>query len=108
MSARWVIEISAAFGFDLNVSPELRRKYQGEPPGTRNARQAATMNLVPIRDVMVEGLKCLLPSAGGCIRGLRGNQVENAALGTAKSWCQAHSPQYRSVDHEKYPSGTSR
>ena len=30
-----------------------------------------------------------------------GADIENAALGAAKSWCRLHSPQYCSVDVER-------
>ena len=30
-----------------------------------------------------------------------GDDIENAALGAAKSWCRLHSPEYCSVNHER-------
>jgi len=30
-----------------------------------------------------------------------GDDIENAALGAAKSWCRLHSPQYCSVNDER-------
>jgi hypothetical protein len=38
---------------------------------------------------------------GAILGGCTGADIENAALGAAKSWCRLHSPQYCSVDVER-------
>ena len=55
-------------------------------------RSAVTDNLRQIGCALV-----LAAILGSCT----GADIENAALGAAKSWCRLHSPQYCSVDVER-------
>ncbi len=55
------------------------------------------------RDAVADNLRqidcalVLVATLGSCT----GADIENAALGAAKSWCRLHSPQYCSVDVER-------